>query len=51
MDMLLASGRNVTQGEAIRKAVVAALKTGHLDRREFDAATKRIATMRSKIVA
>ncbi|OAQ66765.1 glycoside hydrolase, family 3 [Pochonia chlamydosporia 170] len=51
MDMLLASGRNVTQGEAVRKAVVQALKKGQLDRREFDEATVRIAGMRSRIVA
>lgn len=51
MDILLASGRNVTQGEVIRKAVVQALKKGQLNRKEFDAATGRIAAMRSRIVA
>ncbi|OAA40997.1 Glycoside hydrolase, family 3 [Metarhizium rileyi] len=51
MDILLASGRNVTQGEAIRKAVVQAWKQGQLDRTEFEAATERIAAVRSKIAA
>ncbi|GJN82404.1 glycosyl hydrolase [Purpureocillium lilacinum] len=51
MDLLLASARNVTQGEVIRKAIVQGLKSGFLDHKEFDAATKRIATMRSKIAA
>ncbi|KAJ6439885.1 glycosyl hydrolase [Purpureocillium lavendulum] len=51
MDLLLASQRNVTQGEVIRKAIVNALKHGHLDQKDFDAATRRIASMRSKIAA
>ncbi|UNI17204.1 hypothetical protein JDV02_003574 [Purpureocillium takamizusanense] len=51
MDILLASQRNVTQGDVIRKAIVRGLKSGALDHKEFDAATRRIAEMRSKIVA
>ncbi|EFY92353.1 glycosyl hydrolase [Metarhizium acridum CQMa 102] len=51
MDMLLASGKNVTQGEAVRTALVQALKKGELDRAEFDAATARIAALRSRIAA
>lgn len=51
MDILLASGRNVTQGDVIRKALVQGLKSGDLDTKEFDAATQRIAELRSRIVA
>ncbi|KAK2592537.1 hypothetical protein QQS21_009752 [Conoideocrella luteorostrata] len=50
MDILLASGRNVTQGEVIRKAVVKALREGALNGEEFDAATGRIASTRCGIV-
>ncbi|KJK84046.1 hypothetical protein H634G_00409 [Metarhizium anisopliae BRIP 53293] len=51
MDILLASGKNVTQGEAVRTALVQALKRCKLDRAEFDAATGRIAAVRSRIAA
>ncbi|EXU94612.1 beta-galactosidase-like (glycoside hydrolase family 3) domain protein [Metarhizium robertsii] len=51
MDILLASGKDVMQGEAVRIAVVQALKKGLLGRAEFDAATERIAAVRSRIVA
>ncbi|EXU94998.1 hypothetical protein X797_011920, partial [Metarhizium robertsii] len=51
MDILLASGKDVMQGEAVRMAVVQALKKGLLGRAEFDAATERIAAVRSRIVA
>ncbi|KID92633.1 Glycoside hydrolase, family 3 [Metarhizium guizhouense ARSEF 977] len=51
MDILLASGKNVTQGEAVRTALVQALKRCELDRAEFDAATGRIAAVRSRIAA
>jgi beta-glucosidase-like glycosyl hydrolase len=51
MDILLASGRNATQGEAIVEALVAALKTGKLARDSFDQATQRILKLRGKISA
>lgn len=51
MDLLLASGRNVTQGDTIRKALVSGLGSGRLSRSQFDEATKRIAAMRSKLWA
>lgn len=49
MDLLLASGRNVTQGDAIRKALVDGINSGRLNRAAFDAATGRIADMRSRL--
>ncbi|KAI8634658.1 glycoside hydrolase family 3 protein [Xylariaceae sp. FL1651] len=49
MDMLLASQKNVTQGEVVRLAVVDALRTGHLDWNEFIASTKRILSLRRKL--
>lgn len=51
IDLLLASGRNVTQGDAIRKALVSGVQSGRLSRTQFDEATKRIAAMRSKLWA
>jgi beta-glucosidase-like glycosyl hydrolase len=51
MDILLASARNATQGEAIVDALVAALKTGKLARNSFDEATQRILKLRGKISA
>ncbi|KAF9892077.1 hypothetical protein FE257_002483 [Aspergillus nanangensis] len=49
MDLLLASGRNATQGEAIVDALMAALQDGTLDAEEFDAATGRISKLRKGI--
>jgi beta-glucosidase-like glycosyl hydrolase len=49
MDMLLASQRNVTQGEVVRLAVVNALRRGDLDWKEFMASTERILTLRTKL--
>ncbi|KAI1811338.1 glycoside hydrolase family 3 protein [Poronia punctata] len=46
VDMLLASGRNVTQGVVTRKAVVEALQSGTLDWDEFIASSKRIIGLR-----
>ncbi|KAK9550345.1 hypothetical protein V6Z79_008216 [Aspergillus fumigatus] len=46
MDLLLASARNVTQGEAIVDALTAALEHGELDTEEFAAATARIMALR-----
>ena len=49
MDLLLASGRDVSQGETIRKALVNGIQTGRLSRSQFDAATQRIADMRTRL--
>ncbi|KAB5545815.1 glycosyl hydrolase [Coniochaeta sp. 2T2.1] len=49
MDMLLASQRNVTQGEVVRSALVAALKSGEVDWHDFIASTKRVLTLRTKL--
>lgn len=51
MDLLLASGRDVSQGETIRKALVNGIQTGRLSRAQFDAATERIADMRTRLWA
>ncbi|OAA57310.1 Glycoside hydrolase, family 3 [Cordyceps fumosorosea ARSEF 2679] len=51
MDLLLASARNVTQGEEIRKALVSGVSSGRLSRAQFDEATKRIAALRSRLWA
>lgn len=51
MDILLASGRNATQGDVLRKALVSGIQTGRLSRSQFDAATARIVDMRSKLWA
>ncbi|TQV91958.1 glycosyl hydrolase [Cordyceps javanica] len=51
MDLLLASARNVTQGDAMRRALVSGLQEGRLSKAQFDEATGRIATMRSKLWA
>lgn len=51
MDIILASGRNVTQGEAIVDAMVSALQDGTLPRGSFAQATDRILALRSKISA
>ncbi|EJP67070.1 glycosyl hydrolase [Beauveria bassiana ARSEF 2860] len=51
IDLLLASGRNVTQGDAIRTALVSGVQSGRLSRSQFDEATKRIAALRSKLWA
>ncbi|PGH11255.1 hypothetical protein AJ79_04990 [Helicocarpus griseus UAMH5409] len=49
VDLLLASGRNATQGEAVLNALVQGLKDGSLSKREFDAGTKRIDKLRKKL--
>lgn len=49
MDILLASARNVTQGEAIVDSLVAALNDGVLPRESFSKATDRILAMRKGI--
>ncbi|KAJ5762860.1 secreted glycosyl hydrolase [Penicillium manginii] len=50
MDILLASGRNVSQGEAIVDGLVTALENGILPRKSFSEATGRILSMRKKIL-
>jgi beta-glucosidase-like glycosyl hydrolase len=49
MDMLLASQRNVTQGEVVRSALIGALRSGDIDWQDFLASTKRIVALRSKL--
>jgi beta-glucosidase-like glycosyl hydrolase len=49
MDMLLASQRNVTQGEVVRSALMDALRSGDIEWKDFVASTKRILTLRSKL--
>lgn len=51
MDILLASARNVTQGEAVVNALVRELKGGSLPRDSFKEATDRILAVRKKISA
>lgn len=51
MDIILASGRNVTQGETIVDALVAALGDGSLSSDSFGDATKRILAVRQKLAA
>lgn len=49
MDLLLASGRDVSQGESVVEALVQGLKDGTLCKEEFDAATERILEVQSKL--
>lgn len=49
MDIILASGRNVTQGKAITDALVAALGDGSLSKTSFGDATRRILDVRQKL--
>ncbi|PHH91121.1 hypothetical protein CDD83_1602 [Cordyceps sp. RAO-2017] len=49
MDLLLASSRDVGQGDAVRRALVQALRDGELDSRDFEDATRRIAVLRSNL--
>ncbi|EZF35293.1 secreted glycosyl hydrolase [Trichophyton mentagrophytes] len=51
VDILLASGRNATQGEAIVNEIVAALKKGTLSMTEFQESTKRIQALQSRLLA
>ncbi|KFX87629.1 hypothetical protein V490_08131 [Pseudogymnoascus sp. VKM F-3557] len=50
MDILLASERNVTQGEAVYDALVAALNSKTLPQADFEQATERILNLRKKVV-
>ncbi|KFY40951.1 hypothetical protein V494_03264 [Pseudogymnoascus sp. VKM F-4513 (FW-928)] len=49
MDILLASGRNATQGEAIVNELVKALGDGRLSESDFGKGTARILAMRKKL--
>lgn len=49
MDILLASGRNATQGDVLRKAIIKGINNGRINRQQFDDATVRIASMRSRL--
>lgn len=49
MDILLASARNVTQGEAIVDSLISALQDGSLPSNSFAEATDRILAVRRKI--
>ncbi|KAH8904801.1 glycosyl hydrolase [Coniochaeta sp. PMI_546] len=49
MDMLLASQRNITQGEVVRSALIAAVRSGDVEWKDFVASTKRILALRSKL--
>ena len=49
MDLILVAFGDVSQGEEVHKALVRALKRGHLDRRDFMEATKRILRLRKKL--
>jgi beta-glucosidase-like glycosyl hydrolase len=50
IDILLASKRDVTQGEDIYNALLGALEDGSLDQDAFSAATQRILEVRKKLV-
>ncbi|AEO61778.1 glycoside hydrolase family 3 protein [Thermothelomyces thermophilus ATCC 42464] len=49
VDLILASGRNVTQGESIVSALAAALENGDLSQQELDASDKRVQAARAKL--
>lgn len=51
MDMILASARNVTQGESVVDALVSALNDGTLSGDSFSEATNRILAVRKKVTA
>ncbi|KAL4876437.1 glycoside hydrolase superfamily [Aspergillus karnatakaensis] len=49
VDILLASGRNVTQGESIIAALREALEGGELSREEFDQSSRRVQEVRARL--
>jgi beta-glucosidase-like glycosyl hydrolase len=49
MDMLLASQRNVTQGEVVRSALINAVRSGEVEWTDFVSSTKRILALRRKM--
>jgi beta-N-acetylhexosaminidase len=46
-DLILASARNVSQGESVRNALAAALQKGELSRGDFTASVERIGQLRA----
>lgn len=48
MDIILATSRNITQGQTIVNALADALNSGALNRREFEKSTQRILRLRRK---
>lgn len=51
MDLLLASGQDATQGEAVTDAVIGAINASQVDLTEFEAGTQRILAMRRGLKA
>lgn len=49
MDLLLASGRDVSQGAEVRKALENGVISGDVDTKEFHAAAERIVKLREKL--
>lgn len=49
IDLILASGRDVSQGEAVYDALMAALNSGTLPQSDFASATQRILNLRKKV--
>ncbi|KAL2160344.1 hypothetical protein VTH06DRAFT_1517 [Thermothelomyces fergusii] len=49
VDLILASARNVTQGESIVAALAAALEDGELSQQEVDASSRRIQAARARL--
>ena len=47
-DLILASQLNVTEGVEIQQTLAQALRSGEIDRRDFDKSTQRIAELRSR---
>ncbi|CRG89994.1 hypothetical protein PISL3812_07035 [Talaromyces islandicus] len=51
MDIILAAGKNVTQGQAIVGALADALTAGSLTQSQWDASTQRILSLREKLAS
>lgn len=49
MDMALASVRDVSQGYSVLNAIVAAMKSGDIDRDDFAESTKRVLDLRQRL--
>ena len=49
MDIGLASGRNVSQGESVHDGLVSALKSGKISKADFATSTKRILSLRKSL--
>ncbi|KAL4865768.1 hypothetical protein BDV12DRAFT_145785 [Aspergillus spectabilis] len=50
VDILLASGRNVTQGESVVDALKRALESGELSKEELDLSSRRVQEVRARLV-